>query len=160
MKIFIAGAKSIMCLDDYVVSKLHSIREKGYDVIVGDCTGVDSLVQEFFKSVHYPNVTVYASQGKARNNLGLWPVHAVPVPDGVKGFAFYRQKDIAMAHDADCGFMIWDGNSKGTKANIQTMTQLGKKVIVHFPSTDSSFTVPTEKDIPNTQLTSLQISML
>jgi hypothetical protein len=31
---------------------------------------------------------------------------------------FYKQKDIAMANDCDCGYMVWGGKSRGTKNNI------------------------------------------
>jgi hypothetical protein len=35
-----------------------------------------------------------------------------------------------MAHDADYGLMVWDGKSKGTQNNMQTMTALGKRFVV------------------------------
>ena len=56
MKIFIAGAKSINSLDAFVQKKLMSIRQKNYDVVVGDCYGVDSLVQKFYANVGYRNI--------------------------------------------------------------------------------------------------------
>lgn len=44
MKIFIAGSREISVLDDYTLAKLDSICSKGYDVLIGDCYGVDALV--------------------------------------------------------------------------------------------------------------------
>jgi hypothetical protein len=41
-----------------------------------------------------------------------------------------KLKDMAMAQDADCGLMIWDGKSQGTKFNIENMTKLGKEVFI------------------------------
>lgn len=160
MKIFIAGAKSISSLDSYVIQKLRSICDHQHDILIGDCQGVDTLVQQFFHEAGYSKVTIYASNGKARNNVGNWPVKNVPVADSVRGFAFYRQKDLAMAQDADCGFMIWDGKSKGTHANIKALAGLGKKVVVHFPSTDRVYMVLSEHDIPRQQETLAQLSML
>ena len=85
VKIFIAGAKSINSLDAFVQKKLMSICQKNYDVVVGDCYGVDSLVQKFYANVGYRNIEIFASNGKARNNVGNWTVHNVPVPASVRG---------------------------------------------------------------------------
>lgn len=132
MKIFIAGARSITIIDNFVISKLRSICDKHFDVLVGDCYGVDTMVQSFLSERSYPNVTVYASNGKARNNVGKWPVKNVPVAPTSHGFEFFRQKDIAMANDADIGFMIWDGKSRGTLQNILTLAEQGKTVLVYL----------------------------
>ena len=37
-----------------------------------------------------------------------------------------------MAEDADYGFMIWDGNSKGTLNNIVNLLFRNKKVLVYL----------------------------
>ena len=132
MKIFIAGARSITTIDNFVISKLRSICDKHFDVLVGDCYGVDTIVQSFLADCLYPNVTVYASNGRARNNVGRWPVKNVPVAPATRGFEFFRQKDIAMANDADIGFMIWDGKSRGTLQNILTLAEQGKMVLVYL----------------------------
>ena len=132
MKIFIAGAKSIHCLDETVIQKLNSIYQKGYDVLVGDCDGVDSSVQKHYADLNYFKVTVYASNGIARNNVGHWKVNAINVPSKLTGFDFYKQKDIAMADDADYGFMIWDGQSKGTLNNIVNLLFRNKNVLIYF----------------------------
>jgi hypothetical protein len=41
-----------------------------------------------------------------------------------KDFAYYAAKDLAMAQDAKCGVMLWDGRSKGTLNNIQNLLRL------------------------------------
>lgn len=132
MKIFIAGARSITIIDNFVINKLRSICDKGFDVLVGDCYGIDTVVQAYFADRAYSNVTVYASNGRARNNVGRWPVKNVPVASATRGFEFFRQKDIAMANDADMGFMIWDGKSRGTLCNILTLAEQGKTVLVYL----------------------------
>lgn len=132
MKIFIAGARSITNLDEVVKKRMLSIYQKGFDVLVGDCYGVDTSVQKFYSDLHYNNVTVYASNGKARNNIGCWDICIVPVSSTVKGFDFYKQKDIAMANNADYGFMVWDGKSKGTLNNIFNLISQNKTVLVYF----------------------------
>lgn len=65
-----------------------------------------------------------------RNNYSNFHVKNIAVPDGMTGFEFYRQKDIAMANDVDCALMIWDGKSRGTLCNIRDMERLGKEVRV------------------------------
>jgi hypothetical protein len=45
----------------------------------------------------------------------------------------YQMKDVAMAQDADCGLMIWDGKSRGTKFNIKNITKLNKKMTILCP---------------------------
>lgn len=137
MKVFVGGAKAITTLPDPVIARLQAICERQYDILVGDCYGVDAAVQKFFANLGYNRVVVYASNGKARNNLGGWPVRCVTVAQGVTGFDFYRQKDIAMAEAADCGLMVWDGKSVGTRQNIRTLLKLGKIVLV-FNQRDSS----------------------
>lgn len=132
MKVFIAGARSIVLLDNAVVEKLHAISQKQYDILIGDCSGVDSAVQRYYTGLDYRRVTVFASNGKARNNIGGWNVKNVVVKDDLKGFDFYKQKDIVMAEDADYGFMIWDGQSRGTLNNIINLLQKDKKVLVYF----------------------------
>lgn len=42
-----------------------------------------------------------------------------------------------MAEEADYGFMLWDGLSKGTLNNILNLLERGKKVVVyHSPNGD------------------------
>lgn len=132
MKIFVAGPRSIKKLDKPVKIKLENIIKEKHTVLVGDAFGIDKLTQQFLYSSLYNNVIVYASQGKARNNLGGWQIEDVGVTKGAKGFDFYKAKDIKMAEDADYGFMIWNGKSKGTLNNIINLAGLNKKISVYF----------------------------
>ena len=131
MKIFIAGARKLTDLDQPVQERLYSIYQHKYDVLVGDCYGIDTSVQRYYAGLKYDRVTVFSSIGRARNNVGNWTVRYV---DGtnLKGFELQRQKDIAMADEADYGFMIWDGMSKGTLSNIITLTALEKTTLVYL----------------------------
>lgn len=132
MKVFIAGARAISALNVPAIRRLRTIIERQYDILVGDCYGVDTAVQRVCADLAYRNVTIFASNGKARNNIGGWKVENIPVKHGLSGFDYYRQKDIAMAQAADCGFMIWDGKSRGTHQNILTLLEMGKKVLVYI----------------------------
>jgi hypothetical protein len=127
MKVFIAGPRAVNTLNESITDVLSRMIEKQLTVLLGDAGGVDSLVQKYFADATYPNVHIYASNGKARNNIGSWSVQSVEVPTSVKGFDFYSQKDIHMAQDADSGFMVWNGQSKGTLNNIINLTSQNKK---------------------------------
>lgn len=134
MKIFIAGSRCISSLDDYTCAKLRSIYDKGYDVLIGDCYGADTLIQHFFYTLGYKQVTIYASLGHARNNIGNWKVKAIPIPKGVYSYRLYETKDIAMADEADFGFMIWDGESEGTRKNIERLIGRGNRFLFTCPT--------------------------
>ena len=71
------------------------------------------------------------TSGLLQHNVGRFDVCKV-VSNGAEGFTFYRQKDIAMAKDADCGFMIWDKNSKGTLNNIIDLLNQTKSVELYL----------------------------
>lgn len=147
MKIFIAGARSVKDLDSYTLKKMRSIYDKGYSVLVGDCYGVDAAVQRFYADLGYDRVTVYASNGLARNNIGNWHIQSVSVPRGARGFDFYKQKDLAMTSEADFGFMIWDGESRGTLNNIIQMADQSKEVLVHLPVKAQTFLIKQPQDV-------------
>jgi len=132
MKVFIAGPRALKSLDSAVEERICNIIHQNITVLVGDANGVDKMIQSYLGNAGYQNVAVYASNGAARNNIGNWNIQNVPVKDGVTGFDFYAAKDKAMADDADCGFMIWNGKSKGTLNNMINLAKQDKTVLVYF----------------------------
>lgn len=130
--VFIGGARAITKLDDNVQTRLSSLVASKCPVIIGDAAGADKAVQAFLAERKVEQVTVYASNGAVRNNIGEWPTISVPVPDSAKGFEFYAQKDLQMAKDADLGFMIWNGKSRGTITNVMNLIGLGKTCLVYL----------------------------
>ena len=139
MKIFIAGARSVKTLSPAVIEKMQSIYNNGFEVIVGDCYGVDKFVQKYFASLGYTKVSVYASNGIARNNVGNWTVKCISVPQESKGFDFY-------------GLMIWDGESRGTYSNIMTLIEKGKTVLVYLTPIDKMFCIKSEDNLKKLNL--------
>ncbi|MCI9407028.1 MAG: hypothetical protein HFK06_01575 [Clostridia bacterium] len=126
MKVFIGGSISIKYLDYEVQDELDKIMQGELDILIGDAYGVDSLIQKYCYKNGYNNVKIYACNGKARNNIGSWSVEAINVSNNLSGRDFYTQKDIEMSAVCDYGFMIWDGKSKGTFANIKRLNMCGK----------------------------------
>lgn len=149
MKVFMAGSKHLTTLDVAVTERMFSICSKGFDVLIGDCSGIDAAVQKFFSDLNYQKVTIYASNGKARHNIGNWPIHKVSVPPYMRGFDYYRQKDIAMANDANYGFMIWDGQSRGTRCNIENLLSQSKPVLVYLYPVKKRIWLKTREDFAN-----------
>lgn len=132
MKVFIAGARKISKLDKNTLKKLQSILNSGADILVGDANGVDKAIQQYFSDNLCNDVYVYATNGIARNNVGSWQIVNVETKQQRKDFSFYTIKDKKMASDCDYGFMIWNGESKGTLNNMVNLTMLDKKVLVYF----------------------------
>lgn len=147
MKVFIAGPRAISELDSNVLKRLENIYNSNYTVIVGDADGIDSSVQKYFYNKQYRNVNVFASKGKARNNIGNWKVKNVTVSDNIKGFDFYAAKDIEMAKQSDYGFMIWNGESKGTFNNIINLINFNKEVLVYYIPTEKFYTIKNMEEL-------------
>ena len=129
MKVFISGSKTIETLPERVKEYIANLAGNGSEFIVGDCDGADKAAQDFLSALNVKKVTVYCSGKRPRNNRGGWEVVALSVK-GLKGYEFYHAKDIKMAEDCDFALAVWDGESRGTKANIDEMKRLNKPVSV------------------------------
>lgn len=127
MKIFVSGSISIKTLSEIALAQITDFIEKGHTFLIGDAYGVDLIVQMFLEKNKYPKVFIYFAGLKIRNNHGKWNAINIKALNDEKGRALYVLKDIEMAKDADLGFMIWDGKSKGTLNNIQMMKSQNKK---------------------------------
>ena len=132
MKVFIAGPRAISKLNSEALKRIDNIINEQFTILVGDAAGVDKAVQNHCSEKQYRNVKIYASNGKARNNIGQWEVISIQIENHIKGFDFYAAKDLAMANEADYGFMVWNGKSRGTLNNIINLTLLNKKVLVYY----------------------------
>lgn len=128
--VFVSGSLSVTELSDFAKAHIRSIVTNHMNVLIGDAYGADKLIQqELYNKYDYPFVTVYASNGKVRNNAG-YKVKTVAVPTYIYGREFYTYKDVAMSNDCDFGFMLWDGKSKGTLNNIERMLSMKKLSII------------------------------
>lgn len=130
MKVFIGGSKTISKLNEKMRCAIDVFCEQNAQILIGDCFGADKLVQQYLPEKGYKKVTVYVSGDIVRNNQGDFEVRHIDVPKNVSGYEFYRRKDIAMANEADCGLMLWDGKTKGTLCNINELRAQQKNCIV------------------------------
>lgn len=147
MKVFIGGSISIKYLDYEVQNELDKIMQGELEILVGDAYGVDSLIQKYCYKNGYDDVKIYACNGKARNNIGGWNIEAVNVSSNLTGREFYTQKDIEMSAVCDYGFMIWDGKSKGTLANIKRLVMCGKSCKVYLSEKHQTTDINDSKDL-------------
>lgn len=145
--VFIGGSRRLSRLNEVITSRFDNIVRDGFAVLVGDANGADKAVQQYFASKGYRNVTVYCIEGQCRNNLGDWATVPVRVNRTRRDFEYYAAKDRAMAKEASCGFMIWDGQSRGTLNNIANLLRDRKKVAVYFSPERSSHTLRTLDDL-------------
>ena len=110
--VMISGSRSITDISAGLPS-IDRIMELKFLVIVGDAGGVDKLVQEYLRRSNYLNVKIYfplwGRGGKPRNTTGYKTV-------GVAGS--YVDRDKMMCSICDYGLALWDGNSRGTRDNI------------------------------------------
>lgn len=148
VKVFIGGSRAVSRLIDALRERLNRIMAEQHQVLVGDANGADKAVQQYFADSQYPNVTVFCTGARCRNNVGAWTNVAIAPPAGVhSGFDFYAVKDREMATQATHGFMLWDGESRGTFANIRTLVRDGKSVVVYVSPSKSFVNVKSTADI-------------
>src|SRR5688572_6473686 len=145
--IFVAGSRQISRLPAEVKTRLDTMIEKGFQILVGDANGADKAVQRYLADKSYPNVLVHCMKNHCRNNVGNWPTREVAAPRGAKGFDYYSLKDRAMAEAAEYGLMLWDGKSKGTVNNVVNMSRDHKPVVVYVAPTKQFRTIRTSDDL-------------
>jgi hypothetical protein len=145
--VFVAGSRQISRLPAEVRSRLDTMVEKGFQILVGDANGADKAVQRYFADKAYPNVLVHCMKDHCRNNVGNWPTRQITAPAGVRGFDYYSLKDLAMAEAADYGLMLWDGKSKGTVNNVVNLSRDHKPVVVYVAPTRQFRTIKTFEDL-------------
>ncbi len=131
MTVFIGGSRAVSRLNEDLRTRLNDFVKRGCTIFVGDANGADKAVQQHLAERAYSKVVVYCMD-RCRNNVGGWPTKQITRPGGTRDFAYYALKDKAMAEDARCGMMLWDGESKGTLNNIQNLIAAGKKTLVYF----------------------------
>ena len=148
VKVFIAGSRALSRLNDAVRERLDRIIDERHEVLIGDASGADRIVQQYLADRHYRKVTVYCTGGRCRNNVGQWATLAIAPPAGVhNGRGFYTVKDQEMAANATHGLMLWDGESRGTFANIRTLVRGSKPVVVYLSPAKEFVNVKTPGDI-------------
>jgi hypothetical protein len=145
-KVFIGGPRTLESLHPGVKQRLDTYMDKGRQVLIGDADGADKAVQAYLKVKRHRDVQVYFVGNEPRNNLGKWVVRQVD-PDGAKrGLERDAARDRVMAHEAEAGFMVWDGKDVDTIMNVWRLVVLRKTTVIFDSRTQSLFNVRTAKD--------------
>jgi len=148
--VFVAGSRALSRLNAQVKERLDNILRKEFTVLVGDANGADKAVQRYLAERGYKRVVVYCME-ECRNNIGNWPVHSHSPEAGLRRDRhYYGIKDRAMAKDASCGFMLWDGISKGTLTNVINLLDYDKKVLLFSAPKKQFLTLRKPEDLDQT----------
>lgn len=131
--IFLGGSQTVNELTVEIGNKLVDYMNIGHKLVIGDCKGADLEMQKFIAENEYKNVVVYYSGDRARVNIGGWEEKKIDANKFDKGYDLYKRKDEQMALDADEGFMVLKGETRGTMANIERLVAIKKDCFVAFP---------------------------
>lgn len=146
-RVFIGGSRAIKKLSPSLTARLDNIIENNHQVLIGDASGVDKLVQTYFAEKGFENVIVFCTGHTCRHNVGQWKTTTVSSNQLQGGFAFFALKDLQMAQEADYGFMLWDLKSKGTLNNLLNLIELNKKSLVWLAAEDAFLTIRQAQDL-------------
>ena len=149
IKVFLGGSRRISKLNRVVAERINSIISKGYLILIGDANGADKAIQQYLFDKKYQNVMIFCTGDICRNNIGAWKIKNIYTDRNKKDFNYYTVKDLMMSEEADFGFMLWDGKSKGSLNNIFNLVERNKKVLVYFSPTKNLYTLNNLKDISN-----------
>lgn len=144
--VFIGGSRAVSRLSPAVQARLEDLIQRGDTILIGDANGADKAVQQYLARRGYQNVVVFCME-TCRNNVGTWPLKTLEPSSGRRDFAYYATKDIAMAGEAKCGLMLWDGKSKGTLHNMLNLLQAGKRTLVYFGPTKDFHVLSSKEDL-------------
>ena len=147
IKVFIGGSRKISNISEEVKSRIQNIVNKGGTILVGDANGADKTVQKYLMDVGYKNVIIFCAGEECRNNVGNWETRKIFCDSLKKDFNFFASKDKAMSKEADYGFMLWDGKSKGTINNAINLLRDEKKVLIFHSKYKNFFSLAEINDL-------------
>jgi hypothetical protein len=146
-KVFIGGSRKLSRLNRAIKERADNIVGQDFQILIGDANGADKAIQKYLAEKGYKNVIVFCMGDTCRNNLGKWETKAIISNRNKKDFGYFSVKDKEMSEQADYGFMLWDGKSKGTLNNIINTLQRSKYVLVYFSPNKEFFTLKSASDL-------------
>jgi hypothetical protein len=136
--VFISGSITIKKLPNCVKESIDAICKSGMKILVGDATGIDTMVQDYCKQIGYDSVLVYSIYQTPRYKVSGFKSKFLDVQsDSKKERERQREKDSAMTLESDYSLVVWDGVSKGSYGNIIRALENGKKVKVFLKEVNS-----------------------
>ncbi len=132
-KVFISGSISIKKLPASVKESISKIVSQNMQIFLGDADGIDSIVQNYCKSLGYSNVIVYSIYSIPRYIVpGFSHKYIIPNTTSKNERERQSEKDAAMTYDSDFSLIIWNGKSKGSYNNIIRALNENKKAKVYL----------------------------
>lgn len=137
-KVFISGSINIESLPMKIISSLELMMKNNLKILVGDASGIDSAIQNYFRNKEYFNVSIYTIYDKPRHQKSKnFLVNTIILnEDSTKEREKQSKKDEAMTNDSDFSLVIWDGKSKGSYQNILRSIEQNKPVKVFLSYKD------------------------
>ena len=149
--IFFGGSKIINYLSPVIEKRIAKFMNLGHNIIIGDCMGADLQMQKILEENNYKKVTVYYSGDRPRFNLGNWKTKHISSNKLMSDYERQKLKDNQMVKDCDYGYMLLQGLTKGTMANIEELVKLNKNCKVVLTDYNGiypyGFTVEDVKDV-------------
>ena len=127
-KVFVSGKVSYdKPIPNQLKGELDRVMKAGSKVLIGDAPGADTRVQDYLAKKGYKNVTVYTSDGKARNNVGGWKEKnfGFKLKDDRKRRA---QKDALMSYKATKAIAIMPKNDRPDSAMSKNIRRLHNNI--------------------------------
>ncbi len=146
-KVFFGGSRKVGRLNKEMKERADNIISSGYKILLGDANGADRAMQDYLFQKSYSNVEVFCAGNICRNNVGKWPVRAVEIKKSTRNFQYYAVRDSKMSEEADYGFMLWDGKSKGTLNNVLNLLELRKSALVYLTLNQKFFSLKNQTDL-------------
>lgn len=145
--VFLSGSRRVSRLNDMIRSRVDNMVRDDLRIVIGDANGADKALQNYLARENYHNVVVFCAGSTCRNNEGAWEVKKINVDPRVTGREFYTQKDKAMAREADCGLVLWDGKSAGAINNVLELLKGRKPVVVYLAPEKQFYTLKKPEDV-------------
>ena len=137
--IFLGGSKIINRLEDKIKEDLIDYMNLGHNILIGDCIGADKEMQKLLAENGYPLVTVYYSGDRPRFNLGNWETKHISSNKYLSEYERQKLKDNQMILDADFGYMLLQGQTKGTMANVNKLLEENKPCYVKMHNKNGGY---------------------
>lgn len=138
MKIYISGSTHDCKweLTDSIRSYLDKIMAEDMEILIEGDLGFGRHVQDYLKSAKYKNVKICVAGSKSYRcyNAGNWPAKYYSVHGGHNGYMYSIERDFNAVAEADCGFVIWDGEWFNDFVDMLCFCALGKPCkVFHIP---------------------------
>ena len=148
--LFISGSMSINTLPIFIQKTLEKIfQEKKYTLLIGDASGIDTLVQKYCNQRTFYDVEIFSIFQNPRNYISKnFTPHFIQTTEK-NPRKKQQEKDIAMTKKSDALLVIWDGKSKGSYENILRGLEQNKHIEVFYNEKFLSQGEITKKNIDN-----------